>query len=55
MPKVSPFHSKKSGIKVYHNNNKCTEGNKIESYNKLSSTGGLRLCDRCRELNAQDK
>lgn len=55
MTKVSPFHSKKPGTKVHHNNNKCTEGNNIESYNKVSGTGGLPLCERCKELNTQGK
>lgn len=30
MSKVSPFHSKRPGTKVHHNDNKCTEGNNIE-------------------------
>ena len=55
MPKVSAFHSKKAGTDVYHNNSKCTEGNNIETYNKVSGTGNLRLCARCKELNAQGK
>ena len=50
--KVGPFHSKEPGTEVYHNNNKCTEGNNIECYNRVSGTGGLRLCDHCRRLNA---
>jgi len=48
--KVSPYHSKKEGIQVYHNSNKCTEGNNIESYNRKSGTGGKRLCDHCKRL-----
>ena len=52
---VSPFHSKKPGTEVYHNNNKCTEGNNIESHNKVSGTGGLRLCDPCKKLNSEGK
>jgi hypothetical protein len=55
MPKVSPFHSKLPGTAVYHNNNKCTVGNNIESYNVVSGTGGLRLCDQCKGLNEQGK
>lgn len=50
MAKVPAFHSKKPGTKVHHNDNKCTEGNNIESYNKAPGTGGLPLCQRCREL-----
>lgn len=55
MSKVPPFHSKLPGTEVYHNNNKCTEGNNIESYNRVSGTGGLRLCEGCKDLNAQGK
>ncbi len=55
MSKVAPFHSKKAGTEVYHNNSRCTEGNNIESYNKVSGTGNLRLCDPCSKLNAQGK
>ncbi len=50
MAKVSPFHSKLPGTEVHHNDNKCTVGNNIESYNKVSGTGGLRLCSVCRDL-----
>ena len=53
--KVSPFRSKKPGISVHHNNNKCMEGNNIEPYNKVSGTGGLRLCKRCKKLNAEHR
>jgi len=53
--KVAPFHSKRPGTVVHHNNNKCTEGNNIESYNKRPGTGGHPLCERCKELNAEGK
>ncbi len=49
--RVNPFHSKLPGTEVYHNNNKCTEGNNIEPRNRVSGTGGHRLCSGCRELN----
>lgn len=55
MTQVSPFHSKKIGTKVHHNNNKCTEGNNIETYNIASGTGNLPLCDHCKRLNAEGK
>ena len=48
MAKVSPFHSKLPGTEVYHNDNTCTVGNNIESYNRVSGTGGLRLCSVCK-------
>lgn len=50
MAKVSPFHSKKPETTVYHNDNKCTEGNNIESYNRVSGTGGRPLCSHCKRL-----
>lgn len=48
--KVSPFHSTRPGTSVYHDNNKCTEGNNIEKQNRRSGTGGLRKCSRCKSL-----
>jgi len=51
--KVTPFHSKlPMDKKVHHDNNKCTEGNNIETYNKKSGTGGHPLCKRCIKKNA---
>ncbi|HKY99122.1 MAG TPA: hypothetical protein VJL35_14795 [Gemmatimonadaceae bacterium] len=51
MAKVAPFHSKKeTDKKVYHNDNRCTEGNNIETYNKVAGTGGRPLCDHCARL-----
>jgi hypothetical protein len=48
---VAAFHSKESGTEVYHNDNKCTLGNNIESSNKVSGTGNLRLCSQCASLH----
>ncbi|VVT02913.1 hypothetical protein MARINON1_52464 [Marinobacter salarius] len=48
--KVNPFHSKKPGTTVYHDNNKCTEGNNIEKENKVPGTGGKSRCDHCKRL-----
>ena len=51
MAKVTAFHSKKeTDRKVYHDDNKCTEGNNIESYNKASGTGGRPRCEHCARL-----
>lgn len=50
MAKVSPFHSKLPGTSVHHNDNQCTEGNNIESYNRVSGRGGLPLCSHCARL-----
>lgn len=51
MAKVAPFHSKKpSDRPVYHDNDKCTEGNNIERENKVSGTGGRPKCSHCTRL-----
>ena len=56
MSKVSPFHSVKEPKKqVYHNNNKCEEGNNIEKQYLRSGTDNRNLCSRCKELNDQGK
>lgn len=51
MGKIAPFHSKKPGTDVYHDNSECTEGNNIEKENRVSGTGGHRRCNRCKELD----
>jgi len=48
---VAAFHSKLPGTNKHHNNDKCTEGNNIESYNKVSGTGGHPLCSHCASLS----
>jgi len=55
MTLVAPFHSSRPGETVHHNNNKCTEGNNIESYYRKPGTGGLPLCEHCKKLNAEGK
>lgn len=50
MAKVPAFRSKLPGTGVHHNNDKCTVGNNIETYNKVAGTGGLPLCSVCRNL-----
>ena len=50
MAKVSPFRSKLPGTGVHHNDNKCTTGNNIETYNRIPGAGGLPLCSNCRSL-----
>jgi hypothetical protein len=52
----SPWHSKANNApKVHHNNDKCTEGNNIESYNVAQGTGGHPLCAHCSRLNNEGK
>jgi hypothetical protein len=50
MPKVAAFHSIRPGTKVYHDNNKCTEGNNIESHYRKAGTGNHSQCDHCKKL-----
>lgn len=49
MAKVPPFHSRVQKD-VYHDDNKCTEGNNIETKYRVSGTGSLPKCKHCREL-----
>lgn len=50
MSKVAAFRSKLVGTGVHHNDNKCTVGNNIESYNRIAGAGGLPLCQTCQKL-----
>lgn len=50
MAKVPAFYSKLPGTGVHHNNSSCTTGDNIESYNRVSGTGGLPLCSQCAGL-----
>ncbi len=54
MAKVPPFHTKteeEPGQKdVHHDNDTCSEGKKIKSYNKEPGTNGKRLCKICADL-----
>lgn len=55
MAKTKPWYSKLKGTEVYHNDTKCTKGNNIEKKNKKSGTGGLRLCEECRNKGKKGK
>jgi hypothetical protein len=51
MAKVPPFHSKRPNDRnVYHDNDRCTEGNNIENYNRVPGTGGRPRCEHCARL-----
>lgn len=51
MAKVAAFHSKREqDKKVYHDDDRCTEGNNIETYNRVSGTGGRPKCEHCARL-----
>lgn len=52
MSKVAAFHSVKPNTRnVYHDDNKCTEGNNIEKENLRSGTGGRPKCEHCKRLS----
>ena len=52
MSKVAPFHSTKHNApNVYHDNNKCTEGNNIEKENVKAGTDGRPKCKHCVSLD----
>jgi hypothetical protein len=56
MAKVSPFYSvnevkKLANERVHHNNDACAPGRDIPLGERLSGTGGYKLCKRCAELN----
>ena len=53
--RVNSFYSIMKDIKVYHNNNKCAEGNNIEPKNLKHGTAGRRLCERYKKLNREGK
>lgn len=52
MMEVRPFHSK-NHLAVYHTCSRCGIGKKIHTGNRVSGTGGLRLCLRCEKLLTQ--
>lgn len=53
MSKTAAFHSTNPNLtkKVYHDNNKCTEGNNIESYYLAQGTAGRPKCEHCQHLS----
>jgi len=46
----SPYHSVDRD--VYHIYSDCTVGNNIERDNRRSGTGGLALCQVCKDIRA---
>lgn len=52
MSRVAPFHSTHPmARRVYHDNDRCTEGNNIERRYWASGTGGRRRCEHCERLS----
>jgi hypothetical protein len=55
---VPPFNSvnevkKPLDKRRYHNNNKCGPGNEIPRKERREGDAGYRLCEHCKNLNAQ--
>jgi hypothetical protein len=51
MAKVPPFHSAlQQHRNVYHDNDKCTEGNNIEAKYRRPGTDGRPRCEHCAKL-----
>jgi len=53
--KTEPWHSKRPGETVHHDNTQCTEGNNIEKYYLAQGTGGRPLCKHCDRLDREGK
>lgn len=54
MAKTTPWHSKLDEGKAdgrHHDETTCTLGNNIESYNRVSGTGGLPKCAECKRIS----
>lgn len=52
MSKVKPWHSiRETDRKVYHDNDRCTEGNNIETKYRKDGTDGRRKCEHCDRLS----
>ena len=50
--KKSAWHSKlPTDRRVYHDETNCTEGNNIESRNRVAGTGNRPKCDHCRRIS----
>jgi hypothetical protein len=51
MGKISPFHSTQATDRaVYHDDDRCSEGNSIPSRNRREGTGGRPKCEQCEQL-----
>jgi hypothetical protein len=52
MAKVAPWHSKLIlDRNVYHDETRCTEGNNIESRNRVAGTGNKPKCHHCKTIS----
>jgi hypothetical protein len=53
--KRAPWHSTSPGDTVYHDNDKCIAGSRIDPTDRKEGTGGRPLCNHCAVLDAQRK
>ncbi len=51
----APWHSTRPGEAVYHDNDKCTEGNNIEDRYYEEGADNRPKCDHCARLDAEGK
>ena len=52
---VAPFHSARPGTRVYHDNDRCEDGQRIGLRYLADGTGtGLTHCPRCAVLSKRD-
>ena len=53
MSRTLPFHTIKRGAPhVFHNNDECDEGRRVEPVNWRAGDGNLSLCQECARRNA---
>ena len=56
MARALPFHSLKRGTpQVFHNNNDCDAGMRVESANWRAGDGGRQLCTECARRHVDDQ
>ena len=53
MSRTLPFHTVKRGApEVFHNNDTCDEGKRVEPVNWRAGDGGFPLCQECARRDA---
>ena len=54
MTRRAPWHSERPGELVYHDNDQCTEGQRVPGLYRAEGTAGRPLCKTCATLNAAE-
>jgi len=52
MTRRAPWHSERPGALVYHDNDKCEDGQAIALVFRAEGTAGRPLCKACAKLDA---